>query len=296
MEKISGFSYIRNGFEFDYPFLESIQSILPICDEFIIAVGDSHDGTREAIEKLGSDKIKIIDTIWDENMRANGAIFAQQSNIALDHITGNWAFHIQADEVIHENDLPKIRQAIEKYGDSPKLDGFLLPFLNFFGSYNYYRDSRRAHRFEIRLFRNDKFVRSYKDSQGFRIFSNNELYLNGEKGVKLRVKLIEAPVFHYSYVRPLDLMDKKTRYFNRFWHTDQELLSDNKPFDFANIDSVIRFKGTHPGIMSDRIARFKEVQLFDPSKKNFTFKYWLLYNIEKITNYRLFEYRNYKII
>ena len=113
MEKISGFSYIRNGFEFDYPFLESIQSILPICDEFIIAVGDSHDGTREAIEKLGSDKIKIIDTIWDENMRANGAIFAQQSNIALDHITGNWAFHIQADEVIHENDLPKIRQAIE---------------------------------------------------------------------------------------------------------------------------------------------------------------------------------------
>ena len=105
---ISGFSYVRNGFEYGYPFLEAIQSILPICDEFVVAVGDSTDKTREAIEKLNSPKIKIIDTIWDMNLREGGKIFAQQANIALDNTTGDWAFHIQADEVIHEKDLPVI--------------------------------------------------------------------------------------------------------------------------------------------------------------------------------------------
>ena len=106
--KISIFSYIRNSFKYEYPFLQSIQSVLPICDEFVIAVGDSDDGTKEAINNIGNSKIKIIDTIWDERLRTNGKIFAQQANIALKQITGDWAFHIQADEVIHEKDLNKI--------------------------------------------------------------------------------------------------------------------------------------------------------------------------------------------
>src|SRR5450432_2784941 len=109
--KISGFSFVRNGFEYGVPFVEAFQSILPVCDEFIIAVGDSTDGTREAIKNMASEKIKIIDTVWDMNLRQGGKIFAQQSNLALDGITGDWAFHLQADEVIHEKDLPKIKTA-----------------------------------------------------------------------------------------------------------------------------------------------------------------------------------------
>jgi len=112
--KISGFSYVRNGFEYGYPFIEAIQSVLPVCDEFVIAVGDSTDGTREAIAKLDPQKIKIIDTKWDMQLREGGKVFAQQANIALDNITGDWAFHIQADEVIHENDLQKIIAAIKE--------------------------------------------------------------------------------------------------------------------------------------------------------------------------------------
>src|SRR6185436_13189614 len=100
---ISGFSYIKNGFTYEYPFLQSIQSILPICDEFVIAVGNSNDGTKEAILAIGSPKIRIIDTVWDEQLRSNGKIFAQQANIALMNTKCDWAFHIQADELIHEN-------------------------------------------------------------------------------------------------------------------------------------------------------------------------------------------------
>src|SRR5690242_3990031 len=110
--KVSGFTYIRNGLTFQYPFLQSIQSILPVCDELIVAVGDSTDGTREAIVALNSPKIKIIDTLWDNNLRTGGKILATQSNVGLKNCTGDWLFHIQADEVIHEKDIDKIKQSI----------------------------------------------------------------------------------------------------------------------------------------------------------------------------------------
>ena len=86
--KVSGFTIIRNGIKLDYPFVESIKSGLPICDEFIVIVGDSKDGTRDKILEINSDKIKIIDTFWDENLRKDGKILAQQTNIGLDHIKG----------------------------------------------------------------------------------------------------------------------------------------------------------------------------------------------------------------
>jgi len=58
--RIAAFSFVRNGFDYGVPFIESIQSVLPICDEFVIAVGDSTDGTREAILAIGSDISKKI--------------------------------------------------------------------------------------------------------------------------------------------------------------------------------------------------------------------------------------------
>ena len=161
--KISGFSYVRNGFEIGYPFIEAVLSILPLCDEFVIAIGESTDGTREAIEKLNSQKIKIVDTVWDMNLREGGKIFAQQANVALDHTTGDWAFHIQADEVIHERDLPKIKEAILRYDNDERVEGFILPFYHFWGDYTHIRTARSVHLHEIRIFRNKKLVRSYRD-------------------------------------------------------------------------------------------------------------------------------------
>lgn len=90
--RIAGFSFVRNGFDYGVPFIESIQSVLPICDEFVIAVGDAKDGTREAILAMGSDKIKIIDTTWDMSLREGGKVFAQQTTIALDISKKNFSF------------------------------------------------------------------------------------------------------------------------------------------------------------------------------------------------------------
>ena len=200
--KVSAFTYVRNGLHFDYPFIESIRSVLPIVDEFIVVIGDNFDGTREAVENIGDTKIKIIDTVWDDQLRSGGMIFAQQCNIGFDHTAkeADWLFHIQADELIHEKDIPVIEQAMQQNLANKNVEGFLFRFINFFGDYRHWGPSRRYHQNEIRIIRNDPHIRSYRDSQGFRQFDDPSK-LWEEKGHKLHVKKIDATIYHYSYVK-----------------------------------------------------------------------------------------------
>lgn len=298
--KISGFSYVRNGIELDYPFVESVKSVLPICDEFIMVVGDSHDGTREAVEAIQSDKIKIVDSVWDMNLRVEGGVFAQQSNLGIDHSTGDWLIHIQADEVIHEDDLYKIKENILKYDSDKRVQGLLLPYYHFWGGYNYIRTTRRVHRYEIRVLRNIKGIRSFNDSQGFRMYVSNEAYTNNkEKGTKLRVKKIDVPIYHYKRVRPPAEMKKKMNVFFHFYKSDEWLekyKNKSQEYDYQNVDALEEFKGTHPELMHERMAKQNWEFVYDKSKSKMKFKYWILYNFEKLTGIRLFEYKNYRLL
>jgi hypothetical protein len=293
---ISGFSYVRNGIEIGYPFLEAVQSILPVCDEFIIAVGDSTDGTREAIEKLNVSKIKIVDTAWDMNLREGGKIFAQQANIALDHTIGDWAFHIQADEVIHERDLPKITDAIHRYNKDERVEGFILPFYHFWGDYTHIRTARSVHLHEIRIFRNNKVVRSYKDSQGFRKYSGKQAYEEGtEKGEKLSVKKIDAPIYHYNGVRPKEVMKKKLYTFSSYYDKDIEADTFNQ-FNFQQVDRVAKFKGTHPKVMEQKVNAQDWEFEFDPTKSAWRTKDKLIQPLEDLIGFKIGEYKNYKLL
>lgn len=221
--KISGFTFIRNGNKLKYPFVESIESILSICDEMIVAVGLSDDGTREAIEKINSSKIKIIDTVWDDSLRSGGKILAEQTNIALDSITGDWGFYLQGDEVVHEKDLALIMAAAEKYLPDQRVDGFLFHYYHFYGNYNYIAKpgTRGTYPHEVRLIRNNKLIRSFRDAQGFRKFSSQQSMGKGEVPHQLRVKKINAYIFHYGKVRgPKDELER-SKHFHRLWHNDE---------------------------------------------------------------------------
>jgi hypothetical protein len=287
---ISGFSIIRNGFQYDYPFLEAIQSILPICDEFVIAVGDSSDGTREAIVALNSPKIKIIDTVWDMNLRKGGQILAQQTDIALREIQGDWGFYIQADEAVHENDLQKVVDATRFHQNNPNVQGLLSPYLHFWGDYQHIRTSRETYRHEIRVIRNQKNIGSYRDAQGFRIF-------NGEKSQKLRVKPIDATIFHYGYVRPPKIMQQKANDFNSLYHNDHWLKKNNPEniiYDYGEVDWVEKFTASHPAVMHERIARQFWKFEWSAEQSNMSIKNKLLHFIERETGYRIGEYRNYE--
>ena len=160
--KVSGFTIVRNGVKFDYPFIESIKSILPIVDEMVVAVGNSEDNTLEKVKEINSPKIKIIETVWDDSLREGGKVLAVETNKAFDAVSpdSDWAFYIQADEVFSEKDLPKIKQAMEQYLDDKRVEGLVFEHLNFYGTYDYIADSRKWMKKEVRVIRNDKTIRS----------------------------------------------------------------------------------------------------------------------------------------
>jgi hypothetical protein len=288
--KISGFTIVRNAIKYDYPIVEAITSILPICDEIIVAVGKSEDDTLQLIKSIDSPKIKIIETVWDESLRENGKVLADETNKAFAAISkdSDWAFYIQGDEVIHEKYLPVIKEATQKYKDNKKVEGLLLNYTHFYGSYDYIGDSRRWYRREIRIIRNDATISSYKDAQGFR-----------KNGEKLNVKLIDAFVYHYGWVKPPEAQQAKQQTFNKLWH-DDEWMKKNVPdvdkFDYSQTDSVATFSGTHPKVMQERIDKMNWKFSFDPTQKKLTLKLKMLMSIEKKLGWKIGEYKNYKII
>ncbi len=298
MLSISGFTYVRNGFQYGYPFLASIRSLLPLVTELVVVVGDSVDGTREAIAGLNDPKIKIIDVVWDEDLRRKGTIFAQQSNMGLDAITGDWAIHLQADEVWHQRDLERLKAAILNADNNKEIEGLLFPFYHFWGDYRHIRNTRKVHPFEIRAFRNSDRIRSYKDSQGFRKYSSRAAYAAGEPGEKLKVLKTDIPVYHYSYSRHPALMSKKADYFHRFWHSDEWVKQNitGLPFDFNDVDQLELFEKDHPVFMKEIIAAQDWSFQYDPSRSNQGVKDKLIEGLNRLLGKRLFEYQNYRLI
>lgn len=285
--KISGFTIIRNAVINDYPIVEAIRSILPVVDEMIVSIGKSEDNTEELIRSIGSGKIKIHYSTWDMSLRKGGKVLAVETDKAFQLISpdSTWAFYIQGDEVVHEKYYTVIREAAEKYKDDPSVEGLLFHYLHFYGTYDYVGDSRRWYNKEIRIIRNDKTISSFRDAQGFR------------KGLqKLKVKLIDAYIYHYGWVKSPEKMGKKRKNVGFFWHNDEELLSESDVFDFTTFDALSRFDGTHPAVMTKRVEEKNWSLDLDISKKNFSFKNRMLHFIEKKTGRRLFSFTNYKII
>jgi glycosyltransferase involved in cell wall biosynthesis len=285
---ISGFSFVRNGVKFDYPFLESISSILPICDEFVVAVGKSDDDTLQRIRSLGSPKIRIIETEWDESLRTGGSILAQQTNIALDHVKGDWAFYLQADEVVHEDDLPLIREAVRQADADTRAEGLLFAYKHFYGSYDYIGSSRRWYRHEIRVVRLGIGVRSWGDAQGFRI-----------GGRKLHVRPVNAAIYHYGWVKPPGTQMAKQRDFNKLWHSD-EWIGRNIPwtteYAYSEGGRLERFDRTHPAVMSERMKRQNWTFTYHPERAQRPFRERMLEWFEGVTGWRIGEYRNYELL
>lgn len=298
--KVSGFTYMRNSFRYGYPVIESIKSILPICDEFIAVVGKSEDGTREAIEAIGSDKIRIIDTIWDDDLVRGGKVFAQQANIGLRAVTGDWAFHIQSDEVFHEKDLPAIRQAMEDDLENRSVEGFMFDFYHFIGDYRHIGTTRRWHRREIRIVRNRSDIYSYKDSQGFRVYPSIQDYESQAHSRKLNVKLLSARIFHYSYCRNPDLLLGKVKRFTNYYQPEEktaEQYAAYQTFDFSTVADILApFNESHPATMHNTISAQDWVFTHNPKKIALSFRRLMLHRIEQLTGWRIGEYKNYKLI
>ena len=291
--KISGFTIVRNAVKCDYPIVEAISSILPVVDEMIVLVGNSEDTTEDLIRSIPSDKIRIYHSVWDEQLNKGGEVLAKETDKAFQYIApdSDWAFYIQADEVIHEKYHEVIRKTASLYKTDKRVDGLLFNYLHFYGTYDYVADSRKWYHKEVRIIRNDKSIHAYRDAQGFR---------RGSK--KIHVKPVDAWVYHYGWVKnPLKMKEKLKRVQQELWFD-----SINKPtnvasvageiFDFNQFDSLQLFKSDHPMVMKKRIEEKNWTIDLDISRKKFSLKEKLLYWYEKKTGKRLFDFRNYKVI
>jgi hypothetical protein len=288
--KVTGFSFIKNAVKYQYPIAEALQSILPLCDEIVVAVGDSNDGTRELVASVHPNKIKIIDTVWDDSLREGGRVLAEETNKAFKAISNDtdWCFYIQGDEVVHEDGYEEIKKTMHQWKNHREVDGLLFKYRHFYGSFDYTGIASRWYKNEIRIIKNNKSIYSYKDAQGFRK-GNNE---------KLNVKPLQAYIHHYGWVREPNVMYAKQFNFGNYY--EGEIDPSKKmyvgKFDYSKIDALEKFKGTHPQVMKSRIHQM-----------NWEFEHDLAYNklkpkekfkniIEKITGRRPFDHNNYKII
>ena len=287
--KVTGFTFIRNAIKYDYPIIEAITSILPICDDFVVAVGNSADETLALIKAIDPSKIKIIETTWDDSLREGGIVLAKETDKAFQAVAedADWAFYIQGDEVVHEKYLETIRSAMVRYKDDQRVDGLLFKYKHFYGSYDYVGTSLKWYRHEIRVIKNNPAIYSYRDAQGFRKGDNQ----------KLNVKEIDAYIYHYGWVKKPEAMQLKQENFNKLWHNDdwvEKNVVKADVYDYeSNVEVMQKFDGTHPSVMQDQIT-----------KKNWKFEHDISFNKErnkdKVKNFIRkylgldFSYKNYK--
>lgn len=244
--KVSGCCIVKDAVKYDYPVVEAIKSVLPLCDEFIAGVGKSDDGTLELVGNIPG--VTVFESEWDENMRKGGEVLSQETNKVIARCSGDWIFNIQADEVVHERTLPAVKDAIRRYFSVPGVEGLLFDYIHFYGSYDVYQKSFAWYPHEIRAIRGNSGISSQGDAKGFRI-----------GGKKLAAARSGGVIHHYGWVRSPEEMFKKKKAFYRFWHDDsfieKNFVMQKEHCFWDRIWALGIFKGTHPAVMSERIKK-----------------------------------------
>ncbi len=289
--KVSGFTFLRNGQRLGYPFVESIRSILPIVDEFVVALGPCDDDTGKVLHGIGDPKIRIIPTQWNERLQpgysVNGFVYGQQKSIALFNCTGDWAFYLEADEVVHESDLPKIRAAMEKYLDDPRVEALVFEYLHFYGNANTVVWSPGWYRSEVRVIRNT-----------IPAWSSEALFFNvvdtHKKSRYPRAAHTGATIYHYGWVRSEAQMNLKAAAVHKYW--------DEKPaamVDYSKIDpaALKLFTGAHPKIVQDWLPKGDGLFQADPNHQltSREKKHRLMMKLEKLFGVQ-FSKKHYQLV
>jgi len=253
--KISGFTIVSNAVKFNYPVLESIRSILPICDEFIVNVGDCQDGTLDLIRSIGSPKIRIIQNQWD--MSQGFQVLSQQTNLALRECTGDWAFYLQSDEVIHEADLYKLKFWMRYYLNRKEVDALRFWWFHFYGSFWRYRVDLGWYQKQDRIIRNNGQVESHGDAYGFRRID----------GKPLRTRLTFCCLYHYGWVNSNEMMQKRYDNATAIGYMDKKS-SISTIGDYGDLNRFPAYLGTHPDVMKETVAQHRiSREDFDTIKK-----------------------------
>ena len=240
--KISGFTIVRNAVKYNYPVLESIRSILPVCDEFIVNVGDSEDDTLKLIESIRDPKVRIIRNAWDFSQGKE--VLSYQTNLALKECREKWAFYAQSDELAHEDDLGRIKILTERYLNDDTVDALRFPWLHFYGSYYRYRVDSGWYQKQDRIVRNNGQIESYGDAYAFR----------RKDGQELRRRNTGCFIYHYGWVQSEELMAERRKNAEQIGFVSLVDEERNSKYNYGDLDRFPVYFGTHPQVMKERIS------------------------------------------
>ena len=287
MVKVSGFTIVRNAIKLDFPVEASIRSILPICDEVVVNVGNSEDGTLELVSSIADPKIRIIQTEWDMSQR--NTVLGLETHRAMRACRHPWGVYIQADEVLHEEGAPKLATAIERADSDRSIEGLLVHYIHFYGGFDKVATHRRWYRREVRAVRlaPELDIRPYQGAQGFRV---------GPEHRKIRARLTDATMFHYGWARPAQALREK-RDLGRTMYPWRDADESRPLLDW--MPGIRTFTGRHPEVARAWIdaRRDDPGRVIEPRRFRWRFlRYYISGAIERLTGVRVFEFRNYKIV
>jgi len=284
--KVSAFTFIKNGQLLGYPFIESIQSILPIVDEFIVNVGNSEDQTLALVRSIPSDKIRIIESKWNDKMQDRGYVYGQQKMISQFNCTGDWAFYIEADEIYHEKDLKKIKELMQLHLNDKNVEALVFDYYHFYGNSSTYLDSPGWYRSEARVIKNS--IRSYApDGLFWLVLDSNK------KGRYPKAKHTGTSCYHYGWVRNEEQMNLKSKKVKKYWGEVHEKI------DYTKIDQNIlrEFKGSHPKVLDSWLTKsngvFETDKNYSASKKEQ--KHQIMIKFETLFGINLSK-KHYKLV
>tara|TARA_R110000868_G_scaffold183422_2_gene424713 strand:- start:10472 stop:11473 length:1002 start_codon:yes stop_codon:yes gene_type:complete len=243
--KIYGIAFIKNGIKFDFPFRESILSMVPLVDKIYVNVGIGDDGTLDAVRKIP--KVEIIEVDWDDRRSDAGHILSDMTNVAIKKMREEvqdedaWAMYLQSDEVLHEDDLELIQSDLEK-AHHEGADVLRFRYMHFWQKNEHIAISKRWYPQEIRAFKVNTPIISHGDAQTFENWS--------------KAYESDAHIWHYGHVRDEKAyrakLDQMSRYYQRgFTHYRKKLKAWMKDTFFG--EKVVKFFGDHPEVMRERI-------------------------------------------
>lgn len=285
---VSGFTLVRNAIRLDFPVEASIRSILPLCDEVVVNIGKSDDDTLDLVRGIDDPRIRIIESEWD--FSGDHRVLADETQRAMRACRHPWGIYIQADEVLHHDAVPLLRDAIAHHDGNSAVEGLLLHYRHFYGTPEYLATCRGWYPYEVRVVRlGDTWdIRSYRDAQGFRV---------GASDRKIRVKRTDAWMHHYGWARPDPaLVEKFKTHQSIYGGPAQEGLETVR---LAWQPGIRRYSGTHPEAVTGWVA-----QRLGPLEDRVLPRKWRWQHlrdhatalVERVTGRRPFEFRNYRVI
>jgi hypothetical protein len=285
--RISGFTLVSHAVRLDFPIVPAIQSLLGICEEVVVNVGPAEDGTLDLLATIRDNRMRIIRGAWDVSV--GGRMLAVETNRALAEVRGDWAIYLQADEVLHEADAPRLLECLGALGSDPEVEGVLFEYLHFYGNFRRLATNRTWIRREVRAIRPGRGVGSWAEAQGFRVLPG---------GRRVRARASGCRVFHYGWARPIPALNAKRRIDHALYHA-----TDGRPVRPAIVDrptgeiGLRPYNGSHPAVAKPWIAEREALLPPDVQPVRWNARQLqlaLLYGLERVTGWRPFEFRNYR--